>query len=193
MFRNTTLAAAACLLITSVTPTRANLVTDPGFESCSQQVTTPPGWTATGIAECGSTPHSGVFDAQFSGVAATLSQSIPTAGDTYDFSFWLRSVNASVGTVFTASFGADQVLNLTSSGVAFPYTFENFAVTATATTTTVQFQKTGGLGGFLALDDVSVTPAIPEPGSLAVLAAALCGLAAIRRRAVRSFEPGIKR
>jgi MYXO-CTERM domain-containing protein len=179
-------ALAASLLIASVSPTLANLVTDPGFESCTMlEQSPPPGWSVTSAnISCGAPAHSGSFAAEFGGASSTLSQSIPTAsGDTYDFSFWLRNGTETPNS-FTASFGADQVLNLVNSAMFLSYTFEDFTVTATSASTTIAFTGSAN-GGAWQLDDVSVTaitPAVPEPPSLGLFAVAALGLAAVYRR-----------
>ena len=96
-------ALVACLLIASVSPSLANLVTDPGFESCPTNPP-PPGWSGTG--GCDTIAHTGSWSAGFEGTS-TLSQSIPTtAGTMYDFSFWVSSINLITPNQFTVTFGA---------------------------------------------------------------------------------------
>jgi hypothetical protein len=179
-------ALAASLLIASVSPSLANLVTDPGFESCPT-LPPPPGWSGTGVAGCNGTPHTGSWAAGLEG-SATLSQSIPTtSGVTYDFSFWVSGINLSTPDQFTASFGSDQVLDLVNVTPS-TYTFEDFTVSAMAASTTIAFAGTARTGAWL-LDDVSVTPlaAVPEPESLGLFAFAALGLATLYRR--RSTRP----
>jgi hypothetical protein len=174
-------ALAACLLIASVSPSLANLVTDPGFESCPTDPP-PPGWSGT--AGCNINAHTGSWAAGFEG-SSNLSQSIPTtAGTMYDFSFWVSSVNLTTPNQFTATFGADQVLDLVNT-IPTTYTFEDFTVTATAASTTVTFAGTAQSGdGAWLLDDVSVTAvaAVPEPPTLGLFTVAALGLAALYRR-----------
>ena|SRR6185312_9784411 len=171
--------ASAILLAASVAPARANLITDPGFESCAGVTAPPPGWTRSSAnAYCGTGPHTGTYDATFAGAASTLSQTITTiVGDNYDFSFWLWN-DAGTPDFFTASFGSDQVLDLLSPA-NFGYTQEDFAVTAVGTSTTIEFGgEANGNGWFL--DDVSITdqgPAAPEPASLILLASGLLATA----------------
>jgi hypothetical protein len=161
-------ALGVCLLFASVTPTlAANLVTNPGFESCTfpAGAAPPPGWTGT--AFCDGQPHSGNWAANFQapvGAPETLSQSISTTpGGTYDFSFWLQLQEGTpFNSTFTASFGADQVLDL-SNGSGFGYTLEDFTVTATAASTTISFAGSAQNGTWF-LDDVSVTlESVPAP------------------------------
>src|SRR5580700_5084454 len=105
--------ASAILLAASVVPAWANLITDPGFESCTASSTAPPGWTASDAnVSCGGNPHTGNWDADLNGNGGTLSQTITTiAGDNYDFSFWLEDAPTSPD-FFTASFGTNEVLDL---------------------------------------------------------------------------------
>jgi hypothetical protein len=123
-----------------------NLVTDPGFESCTLGVgVTPPGWTASfANASCQLNPHTGRWDNDFISAPSTLSQAITTiAGDNYDFSFWLWPT-AAMPNSFTAAFGSDEVLDLENVGFT-AYALHDFTVTATGIVTTISF--TGATNG----------------------------------------------
>ncbi|HEY1260214.1 MAG TPA: PEP-CTERM sorting domain-containing protein [Stellaceae bacterium] len=171
---------ALTLLLLSIwgVPAFANLVVDPGFESCTDGGTQPPGWSGNGT--CALSPHSGDWAGFLDRNPGTLSQSIATTpGIRYDFSFWLATDGSPGGGIsdFSASFGAEQVLDLTNSP-GFRYRLEDFTVTAAATSTVISFIGFSQL--FWLVDDVSVVPA-PEPASLALLAASLLGLGAVCR------------
>ncbi|SPE36376.1 exported hypothetical protein [Candidatus Sulfopaludibacter sp. SbA3] len=114
-----------------VAPALANLVSDPGFESCTLVAQEPPDWALS--AYCSFDPHTRSWGANFSG-SSLLSQTISTmAGTSYDFSFWLDPIATSPDS-FTASFGADEVLNLLNQTPG-SYRKEQFTVSATGCAT----------------------------------------------------------
>src|SRR6185312_8718212 len=80
--------ASAVLLAASAAPARANLITDPGFESCTAAGATPTAWSSSGDIACYPTAaHAGNWGTVFGYLADTLSQTITTTpGDNYDFS-----------------------------------------------------------------------------------------------------------
>ena len=160
---------AILLSVVGITPVCANLLSDPGFENCSAGLS-PPNWSvtnagsATGAWVCGQNPHSGLWSADQPKGASTLSQTIPTTpGAAYDFSFWLKNGVNGAPNSFAASFDGNQVLVL-SDRSNFNYTFEDFKVTASGSSTTISFSalNDGFPAGDWSLDDVSVTP-VPAP------------------------------
>jgi hypothetical protein len=183
------LLAAGLLLGLAAAPAHAaNLVVDPGFETCASVTQSPlPGWSVSSShVFCDITPHAGYWDATFQGTGGTLSQAVSTVtGDVYDFSFYLRDL-ASGSDSFTASFGTSNVLNLVNTA-AFGYTLENFTVTATNSIQLLQFTG-AATSGVWALDDVSVVdmgPATPEPTSLMLFAGGLVAILRLRRKWMR--------
>ena len=116
----------------------------------------------------------------------SLSQTIATIpGGDYTFSFAYFIYPGSGGAVFNASFGGDQVLNVTD--VTAP-TFSpsnqwaemSYSVVATSSSTQILF-NTGNGNSYNGLDSVSVIYT-PEPGSLALLSCAAIGLLIASRR-----------
>jgi hypothetical protein len=97
-----------------------------------------------------------------------LKQSITTVpGEVYNFSFWLLSPGIPPN-AFQALWNGNVIFDRENITIQ-PYTQYSFQVTATGTTTTVEFRASNG-EVFLLLDDVSVTrQAIPEPATLGVL------------------------
>ncbi len=163
--------------------TPGNLVTNCGFESGDFT-----GWTVvdasgftlvmpTGFHEYNAS--SGNFFAALGAVGAdgSVSQTLSTvAGETYDFTFFLAG-DGEAPNDFSAFFGSDLVYAATDLGTAdtFDLTPFSFDVTATSSSTTITFLGRDDQG-WLALDDVSVVAATPEPGSLGLLATGLFGM-----------------
>ena len=140
-----------------------NIVQNGGFETGDFT-----GWTETGnttyvsVSANATYVHTGTNGAKLgpSGALSYLSQALSTApGQTYLLSFWL--VNPTGGSVqqFQASWNGSTVYNVTSPGV-FAWTNQKFIVTATGTTTTLQFGFEND-PAYFGLDDISVTPVNP--------------------------------
>jgi MYXO-CTERM domain-containing protein len=176
------------LLAIGIVPARANLVMDPGFEGCTSFGQTPIlGWSGTATCDntIGVAPHSGNWAALVgSGFpigesTQTLSQPLNAPAGEYQFSFWLNNTSSNTDNSFTASFGGQQVLDITDAFGHAGYIFYEFIV-STGQNPTINYDGTQTEGQFF-VDDVSVTPT-PEPPSLALLAAGLLGLGAVYRR-----------
>lgn len=183
-----------CLLVGAWATTYAGeLVVNGGFENLID-VDTAVGWTFTPAGSGsdfyygtgGGGVYSGAYAAEFGGVSTgyydTISQVLSTvAGDSYTFSFWLSGVDGSDNGQ-TAYWDGNQVLNLTNFTQG--YTFYSFDVVASGASTTIAFAGYN-VPSWNGLDDVSVqgqAGAIPEPATFVLIAPALLGLVALRRR-----------
>lgn len=161
-----------------------NIVQNPGFETGSL-----PPWTNTGdtsFTGVTTVPHSGSY-ALYSGPVTSdgyIDQTLPTlAGQAYNVSFWLENTDSSSENRFGASLGS---VTLVPEGV-FAYTpsyiqlsFTNVVPGANADMHFIFYN----VPAFFYLDDVSVT-AVPEPGTLGLIALGAVGLVgALRKRLV---------
>ena len=172
---------AAALFATGAA--HANLVTNSGFETGDFS-----GWSYTtdpfydGVDTIA--PQDGKYAAYFGGAGSSITQTIATvAGSTYKISFWLQSEADPNGVAgdnsFSLDFGSPTGLALSNSG-AFGYTYYEILFDASGASTDLTFHFSQG-PAFWDLDSISVT--LPEPGSIALLAAAgLGGVTASRRR-----------
>jgi len=163
-------------------PAKANLITNPGFETGDFT-----GWTGVDNAivlgaEFGVAPHSGSFQASL-GAPAGISQSVATMpGQSYTINFFAAFASFGSSVTLSVNWGGSTVFSHlfpTSTG----YTEFTINVTASALSTALNFTTPGALG-FTFLDDISVVPAgVPDGGTTAsLLGCALLGLAALRRR-----------
>jgi hypothetical protein len=178
-----TLTAAAALSFAQ--PAKANLITNPGFETGDFT-----GWTHLGGAVVGTfdgvAPHSGNFQATIVlGIAGSLSQSVATTpGASYTIDFFLANTTLNPTNSFSVSWGGSTIFSLTNQN-SFGYTEYTFTETASTASTALQFQLFSQFGNWL-LDDVSVNPAgvsVPDAGStLPLLGFASLGLVALRRK-----------
>lgn len=187
-------AGALCLLAISFCPaSRADLVTNGGFEAGNHLT----GWTLSGDADhifiCGSVefscgsysgftfagfPHSGTAALLLGGIDTTsnIQQTLTTvAGDAYDISFWVAncpSFTSCDPNSLTVNFGATTLF----AGSDLPrFFFTEFTfndVIASDASTVLSFQGEHDEGSYFLLDDISVTPAAdvvaatPEPATL---------------------------
>jgi hypothetical protein len=124
-------------------------------------------------------PHTGNYAFAFGqpNSLASLTQNLATTpGQTYLLSFWCSNPKSGTGTqIFQASWNGNIVFSTNrSSSFIFPWTNLKFVVTATSTSTPIQFAAENN-PDYFGLDDVSVTPvALPaitqQPTNLIVVA-----------------------
>ncbi|MGA2175238.1 MAG: hypothetical protein ABSH38_09680 [Verrucomicrobiota bacterium] len=192
------LSLALTSVFAAVASQAQNLVQNPGFETGNTT-----DWTLTPAASGsgfqilteipaqygGQFPHSGNYLAGFGaneGLNDTLSQTVPTVnGVTYDFNFWVNSVEGKNGSYLDVSWGNSTVLQIDPAIGDFGWTDYNFVETATGPTTIAFAGRNAP--SYIALDDVSVTAAtVPDagPGMATVTATlfGLCGLGRFLRR-----------
>jgi hypothetical protein len=166
---------------------QANLVTNGGFETGDFS-----GWTVSSDpvfdgVDTGA-PHDGSYAAFFGNPGtSTIKQTIATvAGSYYKVSFWLQLESDVTGVAapnaFSYDFGSYTGQGSLVNAAAFGYTEFDAIFTASGPTTDLAFHFSDA-PAFWDLDSVSVT--LPEPGSIALLAAAgLAGILACHRRRV---------
>ena len=95
------------------------------------------------------------------GADGTLSQTIATTpGQTYTLSFWLQNEEAGTND-FSAIWNGQTLLSLTNAAQS-NYTEYTYTVTATSSTTTLEFSAANGPSQW-DLDNISLTPNTPAP------------------------------
>jgi hypothetical protein len=176
-------------------PAKANLITNPGFETGDFT-----GWTLGGTPAAivfgtvaGVSPHSGNFQAIWTDLGLgtfTLSQTLTTPPDaTYTIDFWVALLEGFPQTPqnsIAVQWAGATVFSLANQS-SFGYTEFTFNVTASTASTNLAFLLTGspGLTRWF-LDDISVNPSgvgVPDGGStVSLLGCALLGLAAVWRK-----------
>lgn len=165
--------------------TPGNIVANCGFETGDFT-----GWTTTDAA-VGSdyavveAPNSGNYAVRFGAVdpdyVDTIAQSMDTTtGDEYQFSFYLDGSDGADG-IFQASWDGTPLLNVSGTVPGNGYELYSYDVTATSSTTTIQFAANSP-NTYFYLDDVSVVDLTPEPASVFLLAGGLLLFAAMARR-----------
>jgi VPDSG-CTERM motif/Protein of unknown function (DUF642) len=180
------LALTAVAALSVAYPAKANLITNPGFETGDFT-----GWTVSGLVLGGvggtfngQAPHSGNFQATLGTASSgSISQSVATTPSaTYTIDFFAAANNGSIQPNFTltVNFGGAVFSHLFNS--ASGYAEYTFNATASGASTALNFTNTGV--GFLLLDDISVTPTtVPDGGTtVSLLGCALVGLAGLRRK-----------
>ena len=103
------------------------------------------------------------------------------AGEEYTVSFGLRKVTGSGNTnSFSLDFGSQTVMSLVNSPTINPIAYYSFDMTATGSTTRLQFNFQSAAFAWT-VAAISVTPVpVPAPGAIALIG--LAGLAGGRRR-----------
>ena len=172
------LLSALILLLGFTFSAHANLVTNGGFET--NDLT---GWTLTpgvnpltGVDNF--SPHSGLYAASFGAYqsADTIAQSLNTlTNETYDLSFWLSNTDTLHSNTFEVWWGGTLLQSWINAG-HFSYSQFNYQVTASSTSTTLEFKGFND-DGYYRLDDVSV----PEPEVALLFSLGLASLAVFRK------------
>jgi hypothetical protein len=158
-----------------------NLVANPGFETGDFT-----GWGGDqlGMFVNSSNAHSGTYSAWLGAVGTdgNLTQSIATsAGQLYHVSFWLESPGGTPND-FSATFAGVTFYTVTNDN-GFAYTQFGANIMATSSSSLLDFAARQD-PSYWHLDDVSVT-AVPEPGTLGLIALGALGLVgALRKRLV---------
>jgi hypothetical protein len=172
----------------SVSVSRANLVLDPGFESDAEGFTSAPDYLSGGdwqitqgtgyVADFAANAHSGnnYFEISPDGDLSTIQQDLTTqSGSDYDLSFYYASYVTDPMTIDFGGTSMSLTEGITNAWVPVSYT----GLTATSASTALSF-STADESVFL--DDISVTPSVPEPATLGLMAAVGIGIMARRRR-----------
>ncbi len=179
------LAAAALTLIAGPGgKARADLIVNGGFETGDFT-----GWSLANDDGANSVdafmPQSGGYAAAFGqfqedGLVSLTQEVTTVSGQSYSYSFWLTAeAYSGVPDEFRASFGGQTLLDLVDVN-PFAYTLYTFAVTATSSSSLVEFDSINDFSYF-DLDNVGLA-AVPEPSSLALFG---LGLGCVVGRSVR--------
>jgi hypothetical protein len=183
----TLLAGAAMALVASaaaVSASAAELVANGGFETGDFS-----SWSLTGNTGFAGVTNNPVHSGQYAffdgavGSLGVLSQTVATvAGQSYDFSFWLRSDGGTPNT-FTASLGGVSLIAPLVNASAFGFTQFSGTIVAASNNASLSFSFRND-PGYWGLDDVSLTNGvggIPEPGTWGLMLTGFLGAGAAIR------------
>jgi hypothetical protein len=136
--------------------------------------------TRTGCAACANTGQQAI-DMSGSPGPGFLYQDLATApGAAYTLTFWVSSNGGPFVGGLTIAWNGSNIDTITSppQGIWLPF---SYSVTATGSTTRLEFfsNVAGNAGPFL--DTVSVDSAVPEPGSAVLLVLSFASLPLLRR------------
>ena len=179
---STVLCLVAFLLAPAIAS--AGFITNGGFETGNLS-----GWTQSGdtsFTGVDSNAHSGSYGASFGPASALgfISQTLVTnPGASYNVDFWLSNGPGNQNR-FQFIWDGNLVVNLGNVD-AFSYMHYLYTLTASTASTTVSFGFYDS-PDYFHFDDADVNDApngVPEPATIGLVAAALLGLVALRRRA----------
>ncbi|MGA2197677.1 MAG: PEP-CTERM sorting domain-containing protein [Bryobacteraceae bacterium] len=178
---------AMLLAIAALPLCAGNLVTNPGFETGDFT-----GWTMGGnfedteVVSGAFYVYTGAEEGTFYGVLgpvgsdATLSQTFAdTLGTSYTFSFWLNAVGDGPSD-FSAYWNGALLVSLSDPSTGGAWTQLTYDPIGTGSDT-IEFIFRDD-PAYIALDNISVDNATPEPGSLSLLALGLIAFAFLLRR-----------
>lgn len=179
---------AALALAAGATPSRANLVTNGGFDSGLS------GWTSSSSAWAVTDGRAILTDCD----GCSLSQTITTTiGETYSLSFLYNPGNSSASSIkvdwgnyyFQFSVTSDEEWNL----ISYPYLLNH-----TATSNSLTIVLSGySTGAFIGLDNIEVLPVVtPIPAALPLFASGGAGLVGFvswrrKRKALAGIAPAV--
>ena len=181
-FRTSAVGMAAALTLSWLPPAEAAGVLNGGFETGNFI-----GWTVggglgfTGVDSFAA--KTGSFGAYFGEDApgSSISQTVTTViGTLYLVEFWVQLDDSAIPNAFSWSFGGMAQPGSLTNAAGFDYRRASALITATSTTSNLQFNFLNQQSYYL-LDDVSVT-AVPEPTALVLFIAGLGGILVARRR-----------